>query len=113
MKKFITVVPLQKAGQLRPYVYQPVDNEKLGSGRPSRFPILSAVRGYVRPGEAFRVLAVLPDSDDCRQNLSLLDEELAKRAGNAASPVPAQRRSRSRWTNGSGPTSPPSRSSST
>ena len=77
MKKFITVVPLQKRGQLNPYIYRSAGNELLDSARPTRFPILAAVRGYVRPGETFRVIAVLQDSDDCRYNLTLLNQELS------------------------------------
>ena len=41
------------------------------------FPILAAVQGYVEPGEAFRLVAVMPETEDGRRNLKALKAELA------------------------------------
>ena len=76
MKVFFTGVPLQGPGMLKRYVYEPVGNDKLLMEEETSFPILTAVNGYVEPGELFRVIAVCPDSEDGRRNLGLLRAEL-------------------------------------
>lgn len=76
MKKFITVIPLQVQGQLRRYHYQAVDNSRLQMDGPTSFPILTAVNGYVQPGEEFRLLAIAADSEDGRRNCAVLQGEL-------------------------------------
>ena len=76
MKKFFFSIPLQKQGNLGAYRYEPVGNEKLRMERETCFPILAVVQGYVQPGEAFRLIAVTPDTDDGRRNLDILRQEL-------------------------------------
>ena len=77
MKKFFTSIPLQKEGELRSYRYEPVGNEHLRMDRDTSFPIMAAVQGYVELGEAFRLIAVMPDTKDGRCNLEVLKEELS------------------------------------
>ncbi len=76
MKKFFSSIPLQKQGYLDPYRYEPVGNEKLRMAQKTCFPILAAVQAYVQSGEAFRLFAVTPDTDDGRRNLDKLRQEL-------------------------------------
>lgn len=77
MKKFFTVVPLQLRGNLSEYRYEAVGNEKLQMKTSTRFPIVTAICGYVQPGESFRVIAVCNRDESCRRNLELLREELS------------------------------------
>lgn len=76
MKKFFTVIPLQKAGNLNPQVYRAVGNTRLQMEQATCFPILTAVNGYAQPGEDFRLIAVMTDTEDGRRNLDLLRAEL-------------------------------------
>ena len=76
MKKFFTVVPLQKPGQLNPQLYRAVGNTRLQTQRETCFPILTAVNGHALPGEDFRLIAVETDTQDSRYNLGLLRAEL-------------------------------------
>ena len=78
MKKFYTSIPLQKPGQLGQYHYEAVGNEKLCMERRTSFPILAAAQGYVEPGEAFRLIAVMPYTEDGRRNLEALRKELSE-----------------------------------
>ena len=88
MKKFITVIPLQVQGQLRRYHYQAVDNSKLQMDGPTSFPILTAVNGYVQPGEEFRLLAIAADSEDGRRNCAVLQGELEELCRTKGCPCP-------------------------
>lgn len=76
MKKFVTVVPLQVKGQLESYRYEAVGNRRLSMEEKTRFPILTAVNGYVEPGERSQVIAVTIDTESGRDNLVHLQEEL-------------------------------------
>ena len=76
MKKFFTSIPLQKQGKLGRYHYEAIGNEHLNMESTTCFPILAAVQGYVEPGEHFRLIAVMPDTEDGRRNLDVLKEEL-------------------------------------
>ena len=76
MKKFITVVPFQVSGQLRSYAYQAVGNSRLQMEDKVSFPILTAVNGYLQPGETAKVLALTPETEDGRRNLEQLEEQL-------------------------------------
>ena len=78
MKKFFTVIPLQRPGQLNPQMYRAVGNARLQMEQATRFPILTAVNGYVRPGEDFRLIGVMTDTEDGRYNRELLQAELAQ-----------------------------------
>ncbi len=108
MKKFITVIPLQVQGQLRRYHYQAVDNSRLQMDGPTSFPILTAVNGYVQPGEEFRLLAIAADSEDGRRNCAVL-RSLSGCAGRRAAPAPRSRRSPRRRMRAWRPRSPPSK----
>ena len=88
MKKFITVIPLQVQGQLRRYHYQAVDNSRLQMDGPTSFPILTAVKGYVQPGEEFRLLAIAADSEDGRRNCAVLRDELERLCRTKGCPCP-------------------------
>ncbi len=76
MKKFLTGISLQGRGGLQTCVYEAVGNDKLSMAESTCFPILTAVNGYVEPGEEFSIVAVCPDSEDGHRNLSLLEEEV-------------------------------------
>lgn len=76
MKKFFTVVPLQGEGQLKSYQYGAVGNTRLQMDQTTSFPILTAVNGYVEPGESFRVIAVMTNSEDGRRNAAALQTQL-------------------------------------
>lgn len=88
MKKFITVIPLQVQGQLRRYHYQAVDNSRLQMDGPTSFPILTAVNGYVQPGEEFHLLAIAADSEDGRRNCAVLRDELERLCRTKGCPCP-------------------------
>lgn len=81
MKKFFTVIPLQVSGQLSQYRYEPVGNTRLGMEDETSFPILTAVHGYVQPGELFQVIAVMADSEVGRVNCQALRKELEALCG--------------------------------
>lgn len=76
MKKFITVVPFQVKGQLRSYLYHAVGNSRLQMEEKTSFPILTAVNGYLQPGEPFQVIALTAGTEDGQRNLNLLKEQL-------------------------------------
>lgn len=76
MKKFFATVPLQKEEQLRRFVYAAQGNSRLSMDETTRFPIIPAINGYVAPGEAFRVIAVVQDNGDAKRNYGYLQEEL-------------------------------------
>lgn len=81
MKKFFAVIPLQVSGQLSRYHYQPVGNTRLEMEDETSFPILTAVHGYVQPGEPFQVIAVMADSEVGRANCQALRQELEALCG--------------------------------
>ena len=78
MKKFFTNIPLQIAGDLDRYVYIPVGNSRLKMEEATSFPIIPAVSGYVERGEAFRLIAVVPDSGTGKRNCTALETELER-----------------------------------
>lgn len=79
MKKFFTAVPLQHSPEgLNTLAYQAVGNTKLQLDCGTSFPILTAVGGYVQPGEDFRLIAVMPDSEATRRNRDELSAQLAR-----------------------------------
>ena len=82
MKKFMTAVPLQPVPSgLERVAYQAVDNTKLQMDRATSFPILTAVNGYARPGEEFRLIAVMADGEATRRNRDELANQLAELCG--------------------------------
>ena len=76
MKKFITVVPLQKDGQLKKYVYRAMGNSRLQLDTAVTFPILTAMHGYLEPGERSKLVALWQDTEDGRRNLRILREQM-------------------------------------
>ena len=83
MKKFICVIPRQKAGDLSNVRYQAQGNRALDYPGTTRFPVIPLIWGYGQEGEEIRVIALSADYDNCRGNLELLEEELT-----GDSPVP-------------------------
>ena len=63
MKKFLTRIPLQAAGNLKRMEYMAADNKRLEMDALISFPILTAVNGFVKDGEDFEILAVVADSE--------------------------------------------------
>ena len=76
MKKFFTVIPLQGPGKLIPHQYRAVGNTLLQMDAMTCFPILTALNGYVQPGEEFRLIAVMTDTEDGYRNRDTLRQEL-------------------------------------
>lgn len=76
MKKFFTIIPLQGLGKLIPHQYQSVGNTLLQMDTVTCFPILTAINGYVQPGEEFRLIAVMTDTEDGYRNRNTLRQEL-------------------------------------
>lgn len=74
MKKFFTGMPLQVAGQLSAYHYQPVGNVKLEMEGEISFPILTAVNGYAHEGEEIRIIAMVTDNEAARHNCDIFEE---------------------------------------
>lgn len=76
MKKFFSTVSLQqpRSGNLSTLAYQAVGNTRLQMDTETSFPILTAVNGYVEPGESFRFIAVVPPAS--RHNLPELETQL-------------------------------------
>lgn len=58
MKRFITVVPRQGKGDLEKLVYEAVDNEKLAYPKPTSFPIVPLLNGYVEKGETVEAVLI-------------------------------------------------------
>lgn len=85
MKKFFTAIPLQVSPSgLERLTYQAVGNTRLQMDRDTSFPILTAVNGYVEPGEDFRLIAVVTNTETTFRNqeeLSRQLEELCSRKG--------------------------------
>lgn len=78
MKKFFTAIPLQaNTDDLSTVTYQAVGNTRLQMENPVSFPILTAVNGYAAKGEAFRLIAVAPESDVTKRNCQRLRDQLA------------------------------------
>ena len=76
MKKFFMIAPLQKPGFLKKYQYHACGNDKLEMDGETRFPIMTAIAGYVRPEEEFEVIVVVQNTEDAKNNCSLLREEV-------------------------------------
>ena len=78
MKKFITVIPFQVKGQLASYLYRAVGNSRLQMEKATSFPILTAVNGYLQPGEQSEVIALVAKTADGERNLQVLRDQLRK-----------------------------------
>ena len=76
MKKFFTSIPLQKEGQLIPYLYKAVDNQALQMDEKTCFPIMTAINGYAKKGQEIRVVALATDNEDCHRNAKIFEEEV-------------------------------------
>ncbi|WP_308526913.1 TM1812 family CRISPR-associated protein [uncultured Oscillibacter sp.] len=78
MKKFITVIPFQVKGQLGSYLYRAVGNRRLQMEEATSFPILTAVNGYLQPGEQSKVIALVAKTADGERNLRVLRDQMRK-----------------------------------
>ena len=83
MKKFLTRIPLQAAGNLKRMKYVAADNEKLQMEAVVSFPILTAVNGFVKDGEDFEILAVVADSPAEEHNYEELCSQVHELFGEA------------------------------
>ncbi len=92
MKKFITVIPFQVAGQLRGYRYRAVGNTRLDMDCETCFPILTAVNGYLEAGEPSRLIALTAPTQDGERNLALLCAQLEELCGRRGLQAPQVRR---------------------
>ena len=79
MKKFFTSISLQKT-DLDVLHYYAVGNSKLQLEEDEKvsYPILTAVNGYVQPGEDFKLIAVMTDKEETRRNLEVLRGQLTE-----------------------------------
>lgn len=78
MKKFFTAVPLQhKPEGLELLAYEAVGNTDLQMDAETSFPILTAINGYAKPGEDFRLIAVMADSEATQCNRDELSRQLS------------------------------------
>ncbi len=78
MKKFITVIPLQKEGHLKRSIYQARGNSRLQMNIAVSFPILTALHGYLEPDEQSKMIVLGQDTEDSRYNFGILQEQLAE-----------------------------------
>lgn len=78
MKKFYSIIPLQNTlnEEKSACCYRAVGNEKLQLDYKTRFPIMTAMDGYTKPGEEIAVIVVATDVDAVRRNLALFQEEV-------------------------------------
>ena len=76
MKKFFSVMTLQKEGRLDSYKYKAVGSERLSVDSCISFPILAAINGYVAPGEDFALVTLVTDTEDGRRNYVLFREQV-------------------------------------
>jgi hypothetical protein len=80
VKTFVTTIPFQAEGNLKPITYAPDGNSKLAYGE-TRFPIIPVVNGYAEKGDKIRVIAILTDGENYRHNLeAYFTPELAELA---------------------------------
>ena len=76
MKKFFTSVPLQVKGGLGKYRYKAEDSALLQTGFETAFPITAAINGYVKEGEAFKVVVIDPGAPV--ENIEALKREISE-----------------------------------
>ena len=87
MKKFICVIPRQKAGDLSNVRYQAQGNRALDYPGTTRFPVIPLIWGYGQKGEEIRVIALSADYDNCRGNLERQGTFLPQRGGGSGGPL--------------------------
>lgn len=78
MKKFISVIPLQKKESLHKVNYNSLDNSSLDSDIETRFPILIAIDKSVKSGEKISVISVVTDYELAEFHNEEFKEELAE-----------------------------------
>lgn len=78
MKTFYCVISNQIQGELKDFRYEAVDNKRLALDMEIAFPILTAVAGYVEPGETFRVIAAYPPQGRGPEHLERFRAQLAQ-----------------------------------
>ena len=70
-KTFITVVPFQPEGQLKPLLYIPQGNSRLVYDYETRFPIIPVINGYAEKGDRIRIIYILTDGENFKNNFQL------------------------------------------
>lgn len=78
MKKFITFIPRQPEGALQEVNYIAEDNPALTYDRLTRFPIVPAIHGYAKPGEAINIIAVLERYHNSVKNMDYFTAEMER-----------------------------------
>lgn len=79
MKKFITVIPLQRPTLLKKMHYHEKGNSKLEmpEDKETGFPIIPVITGYTDINEDIRIFAIVENGYNARCNLELFKEEIA------------------------------------
>lgn len=75
MKKFLTVTPQQRPGNLNLTKYDACGNSLL-EYEPAHFPVIPLVNGYTEEGDSVQVITLTFDSENCRNNLGILEDDL-------------------------------------
>lgn len=78
MKKFFTLIPLQKRGGLEAKNYKVVGNSALQMEEKTCFPIVQVIHGYAKKNEQILVIAVRNQGIEVIENCSILEDELKK-----------------------------------
>lgn len=83
MKKFIMTSPYQPKPDpekeirgLEKGIYIAADNQLLAYDTPTRFPIISAINGYVGEGEEIELITIVSEYENAKYNYGLLKEEI-------------------------------------
>lgn len=79
MKKFITYISRQKAGNLLSGCYIPHGNEKLRMGWPCHFPVVAMINGYTESGDHIQIYTMYGvGNTEYQDNLRVLEEDVRK-----------------------------------
>ena len=79
MKKFFTVTPQQRPGNLNLTRYDARGNSLL-EYEAAHFPVIPLINGYTVKGDDVQVITLTFDSDNCRHNLDILKDDLRELA---------------------------------
>jgi len=75
-KKFIMVMPLQPEGKLNKCIYNSNENTKLIYNHETRFPIIPVIANNVSSGDKIKIVVILTDYENARNNYKYLKEEV-------------------------------------
>ena len=78
MKKFIMTSPYQPKGTLEKGNYRATENQKLLYNKPTSFPIITAINGYVNKDEEIEIIVIISDYENAEYNYKLFQEEVSK-----------------------------------